>query len=441
MSAESVLRSRTSSEITPLQTESSIRLQPKHWPFCNVALTHSSARTTFNRIQDMFFYCEVSKIEKIIPMANAWQVVRRLGSAHSSDSSFVRFSPDGKKLATGGMKVLIKGVRGCWSMSLDHDDISSVAFAPDGRSLAAVSGASSVTLWSTSTGELLRAFQAGEVFCVAFAPGGESLAAAGDGLTLWDVRSGELLRTLSGHSDFVWSVAFSTRGTLASGSDDESVLVWNACSGEATRQLHCHPHSGGIDCVAFSADGALLAASCRCAVVLWNTSTWACTHTVTMCATVSTVSSISISPGVHKRILAAGLNNGQVVIVDVDRNLIAPLGGEGNASSESQTSVAVDFSPCGRFVASRAEDGECLVWAAPGTLLVCALVELMARVEVLSRSSREVVLQEDSAAELQSHTAWIGHICCARMPHGAILIIFRFLLLTDCIEPLVGDLA
>jgi hypothetical protein len=66
----------------------------------------------------------------------------------------------------------------------------------------------------------------------------------------------------------------------------------------------------------------------------------------------------------------------------------------------------------------------------------------MARVEVLSRSSREVVLQEDSAAELQSHTVWIGHICCARMPHGAILIIFRFLLLsTDCIEPLVGDLA
>ncbi|MEL6931340.1 MAG: hypothetical protein AAFO95_22360, partial [Cyanobacteria bacterium J06600_6] len=45
---------------------------------------------------------------------------------------------------------------------------------------------------------------------------------------LWSVTTGECLQTFSGHTSWVWSVAFSPDGqTIASGSQDESIKLWN----------------------------------------------------------------------------------------------------------------------------------------------------------------------------------------------------------------------
>jgi predicted NACHT family NTPase len=56
------------------------------------------------------------------------------------------------------------------------------------------------------------------------------LASTGNDLTvrLWDVESGEELQRLTGHKDFVQSVAFHPEGTLlASASFDQTVRLWN----------------------------------------------------------------------------------------------------------------------------------------------------------------------------------------------------------------------
>ena len=72
---------------------------------------------------------------------------------------------------------------------------------------------------------------------------------------LWDAASGELLRTFEGHSDAVTSVAFSPDGRqVLSGSHDNTVKLWDAASGQLVRTFE--GHSDTVNSVAFSPDGA-----------------------------------------------------------------------------------------------------------------------------------------------------------------------------------------
>jgi parallel beta-helix repeat protein len=65
---------------------------------------------------------------------------------------------------------------------------------------------------------------------VAFSPDGRLLASGSldDTIKLWEVASGREVRTLSGHTSWVNSVAFSPDGRLlASGSDDRTIRLWD----------------------------------------------------------------------------------------------------------------------------------------------------------------------------------------------------------------------
>ena len=112
----------------------------------------------------------------------------------------------------------------------NQGSVRSVAFSPDGSRLATGGLDGSTKLWDKD-GKLITTLNSnqGSVLSVAFSPDSTRLATGGlDGSTkLWD-KDGNLITTINSNQGSVWSVAFSPDGTrLATGGDDGSTKLWD----------------------------------------------------------------------------------------------------------------------------------------------------------------------------------------------------------------------
>ena len=77
------------------------------------------------------------------------------------------------------------------------------------------------------------------VLVVAFDHSG-LLASGSNDLTIkiWNAETGELLKTLRSHTRAVNSVTFNQNGMLASGSNDFTVKLWDVTTGELLKTLN-----------------------------------------------------------------------------------------------------------------------------------------------------------------------------------------------------------
>lgn len=194
------------------------------------------------------------------------------------------------------------------------------------------------------------------VSSVAFSPDGKTLASgsADQMIKLWDVASGTELRSLSGHTGVVWSVAFSPDGkTLASASKDQTVKLWDVVSGRELLTLK--GHTDDVWSVAFSHNGKMLASGCLDKTIkLWDVAKGS--ELRTLKGHTDAVWSVAFSA--NDEILASGGGKDHAVkLWDL------PSGTElRTLSGHADDIYSVKFSADGKLLASGSADSTIRIW-------------------------------------------------------------------------------
>ncbi len=195
------------------------------------------------------------------------------------------------------------------SARIGKGKIHQIIYSPDDTMLAVATGIG-IWLYDAQTGDEIDLLvgHTEPVRAVAFTRDGTKLASGSEDETirLWDVPNRSHLRTLTGHTSTIRSLAFSPDGnTLVSGSSDRSARLWDVATGTEKQQT-LQIHSMGISSVAFNNSGTRLAVgSSDDTIRLYAIPGYTREHTIT--ANIEGVYDLTFSP--TEDIIAAGGNN------------------------------------------------------------------------------------------------------------------------------------
>jgi WD40 repeat protein len=245
------------------------------------------------------------------------QCVRSL-QGYASRIFSLAFSADGKYLISGSEDHLIR----IWNVDTGEllhcleghtDEVRSIAVHPSGRWFASAGCDRTIRCWELLSGRYLERseIQPSIIDSIAFSPDGEQLiCSSGSTVQQWKVNRQDLLakttsttpavkpksrklstqnqlnalpllslqQTLHGHTAAIRAVTFCPPGDcFASGSDDQTIRIWSARTGECLRILHGHTSWISSLCVASSGDVYLLVSGSEDqSIRLWDSRTATC---------------------------------------------------------------------------------------------------------------------------------------------------------------------
>jgi WD40 repeat protein/energy-coupling factor transporter ATP-binding protein EcfA2 len=270
----------------------------------------------------------------------AWQKTQQaeLNLAHSRGFSSVSLFNEGKEL-----EAFVEAIKAGKTLQNQHADDTEVNDALQ-----------KVLLEGREYNRLLG--HNDRVYSVSFSSDGKTLASgSGDNtIKLWNVETGKEIRTLTGHNGGVSSVSFSSDGkTLASGSgDNNTIKLWNVETGKEIRTLT--GHNGGVSSVSFSSDGKTLASgSDDKTIKLWNVETGKEIRTLT--GHNDRVYSVSFSS--DGKTLASGSDDKTIKLWNVETGKeVRTLTGHNDRV------YSVSFSSDGKTLASGSGDNTIKLW-------------------------------------------------------------------------------
>ena len=165
----------------------------------------------------------------------------------------------------------------------------------------------------------------------------------------------KLLKTLEEHIKLVWSVAYSPDGKkIVSGSDDKTIKIWNANTGQCLKTLEGHSYF--VNSVAFSPDGKkIVSGSYGGTIKIWNANTGQCLQTLIGHSTL--VYSLSYSPDGRK--IISGSYDKTIKIWDANTGQCLKT-----MKGDSEGILSVAYSPDGSKIISGSFDKTVKIWDA-----------------------------------------------------------------------------
>jgi WD40 repeat protein len=251
------------------------------------------------------------------------------------------------------------------------DLVHAIAWSPDGKTLAVAAG-SVVHLISADTYQEKITLDTGSwTPGLAFSPDGSTIASGSrDGFVrVWNVEDGKLQLAIPAHKKGVNSVAFSPNGSqLASGGNDALARVWDLASGELVSELIGGTYT--VPGVAFSSGGLDLAILNGKVVRIRDIES---TRFVQTIRGENSFFSLDISGDGRK--MATGNIEDTVEVWDIQSgDRIARLVGHTGAAGQASALIwQVEFSPSGRLLASAGGDNRVLLWDLENGAAVCTL--------------------------------------------------------------------
>ena len=186
-------------------------------------------------------------------------------------------SPDGKYLACGAedrsVRVWNLENNKCLVLIGHRGPIKCISYSPDGSLLASSSADETIRIWKLGNGEYqtLKGYREGRIV---FSPDGMQLTCGSDDCDVrtWDLKTG-LNETIVDSIYQIRSVAYSPNGTqLALGSIEGNVQLFGLCKDEVAQYLmDLDMHSKSIECLEYNTNGGYLASGSQDnTVCVWN---------------------------------------------------------------------------------------------------------------------------------------------------------------------------